>query len=299
MVKRKIGSMFFLLFLLGNSLAYSATVTQTKGAKVLISLEGDSVSVDEEFYLVNPATGKRAAIIKIIQTKNDKAVGEVIKGKGNTGYTLEARVSASSLTPTTTTSTENYEPPGHLRMLKDSYGLSVGYILDSMDADVTYKDSYGITRKTAASMTGNGFALNGFYDYAFVSDFIAHIVAGVEQFNVAGTAADAGCTLSTQCDAKINYLSTYALLKWYPLQGKYRGWIGAGAGYMFALSKSSTALNESQISTNQVYTAAVGSDIQMDRNNYLPLSLEYNLFPPSATVKANMIIVKIGWAWNI
>lgn len=286
-MKNKICTVLFIFLSLSGPFAYSATVTQIKGAKALISLEGEIMSIGEEFFLINPSTGKRSAIVRIIQTKSDKAVAEIIKGNGGTGYTLEARISSSE--------TE----PGYVRIMKDSYGVSIGYILSSMDADVTYKDSYGITRKTAASMSGNGFAVNGFYDYAFSSDFVAHLVAGIEQFNVSGVAADAGCTSSTHCDAKINYLSMYGLLKWYPLQGKYRAWVGAGAGYLLALSKSSTALNESQISTNQVYTAALGTDIQMSRSTYLPISLEYNLFPASTTVKANMIIIKIGWAWNI
>ncbi|MNL28045.1 hypothetical protein D3C87_1496740 [compost metagenome] len=70
-------------------------------------------------------------------------------------------------------------------------------------------------------------------------------------------------------------------------------------GYLLALSKSSTALNESKISANQVLTLAFGGDYQMSRHNYIPFSIEYNYFWPSADVTANQIILKAGWAWNL
>lgn len=293
------------LLMLWTSSAFSATVSAVKGQKVLINLDGDSTEEGDEFYLLNPANKKRTAIIRIKQVKGSKALAEVLKGRAEQGYSLQAKA-ASKMSADVPPATEGDEAPvsprndmTFLRVVKDSYGIMGGYIMNSMNADVSYKDGFGINHKTSTSMSGSGFGVGGFYDYAFNSDLVGRGYAGIEQFNVSGNAAEAGCAGSTSCDAKINYLSLYGLLKWYPIQGKYRGWLGGGMGYLLALSKSSSALNESQISTNQVFTFAVGSDIQMSRKNYVPVSIEYNLFPSSDTVKASMILIKAGWAWNL
>lgn len=279
---------FLFLYLFWTSPSFAASVSALKGTKVLIGLEGDSAEAGEEFYLVNPSTGKRAAIIRIKQVKDQKALAEIVKGKADIGFTLQAKAPSPM---SADVRTEQPQEGSYLHQLKDSYGIIGGYIMNSMTVNMS--------QNASASMSGSGFTVGGYYNYAFNSNFVGQGAASIEQFNVAGTTSTAGCAGSTNCDAKINYLSLYALAKWYPLQGKYRGWLGGGIGSLFALSKSSTALNESQISTNQVFTLAVGTDIQTDRKNYVPVSIEYNLFPDSPTVKANMIIVKTGWAWNL
>ncbi|WP_413613294.1 hypothetical protein [Bdellovibrio sp. HCB-110] len=296
------------LLVFWTSSAFSASVSAVKGQKVLINLDGDATSEGEEFYLINPSNNKRTAIIRIKQVKGSKALGEIVKGRASQGYSLQAKapskMSAEVSDPSSENSSDEETPVArndmsYLRVVKDSYGITGSYIMNTMDADVSYKDGFGISHKTSTSMSGTGFGVGGFYDYAFSKDFVGRGYAAMEQFNVSGNASEAACADSTSCDAKINYLSLYGLIKWYPLQGKYRGWLGGGMGYMLALSKSSTALNESQISTNQVFTFAIGSDIQMSRKNYIPVSIEYNMFPASDTVKASMILIKGGWAWNL
>lgn len=168
-----------------------------------------------------------------------------------------------------------------------------------MQADVTFRDALNNVSRANASMSGMGFGAGGFYDVPFGDSLAGRIWAGIEQFNVSGDISTAACNGSTTCDAKINYLSVYGLGKWYFMQGQYRSWVGGGAGFLLAVSKSATALNESQISTNQVLTAALGLDWQMSRKNYVPISIEYNMFPDSSTVKATMIVIKAGWAWNL
>lgn len=293
-----------LSLLFSSVLAQASTVSAVKGQKVLILLEGGAVEPGDEFFVLNPANKKRTGIIRIKQVKSGKALADLVKGRAMAGYTLQAKA-PSAMSADVNPATEEAEAPvqrsdtSYLRVIKDSYGVIGSYLMNSMDADVSYKDGFGISHKASVSMSGSGFGAGGFYDYAFSSDFIGHAVATIEQFNVSGSAAEAACGGSTSCDAKINYLSMYGLVKWYALKGKYRGWVGGGLGYMLALSKSSSALNESQISTNQVFTFALGSDIQMSRKNYIPVSLEYNMFPSSSTVKANSIILRAGWAWNL
>ncbi|UXR63870.1 porin family protein [Bdellovibrio bacteriovorus] len=291
------------LLLSFSSASFAATVSAVKGQRVLINLDGDTAEVGDEFYLINPDTHKRIAIIRIKQIKPGKALGDVLRGKAVSGSTLQAKAPSSmsaDVTSPSESSSSVSNSSGFLRVLKDSWGVTGGYLMSTMDADITYRDpGFGTVLKTSASMAGSGFGVGGFYDYALNSSLVGRGAAGIEQFNVTGSASSAGCQSSTNCDAKINYLSLYGLLKWYPLQDKYRVWVGGGMGYLLALSKSSSALNESQISTNQVFTVGGGVDVQMSRKNYVPISIEYNMFPPSDTVKASMISIKAGWAWNL
>lgn len=284
------------LLLSFSSAGFAATVSAVKGQRVLINLDsGDTAEVGDEFYLISPDTQKRTAIIRIKQVKPGKALGDILRGKAVSGSTLQAKAPSSMSADVTPSESGSY-----LRVLKDSWGITGGYLMSTMDADITYRDpGFGTILKTSASMAGSGFGVSGFYDYVLNSSLVGRGSAGIEQFNVSGSASSAGCQNSTNCDAKINYLSLYGILKWYPLQDKYRVWVGGGMGYLLALSKSSTALNESQISTNQVFTVGGGVDVQMSRKNYVPISIEYNMFPPSDTVKASMISIKAGWAWNL
>ncbi|WP_291516266.1 hypothetical protein [Bdellovibrio sp. ArHS] len=293
-----------LAILVSGPTSWSATISAVKGQKVLINLDGDSVLEGDEFFLINPATGKRSAIIRVKQVKGGKALGEVLRGRPGSGYTLQAKAPSKMSAEVAANETQDDSAPRPTntnlsRVLKDSYGIVGGYLMNSMDADVSYKDGFGITQKASVKMSGSGFGVGGFYDYVFSPSLVGRGFAAIEQFNVSGSASSAACSGSTSCDAKINYLSMYGMAKWYPYIGKYRPWLGGGMGYLLAVSKSSTALNESQISTNSVFTFAFGTDVQLSRKNYVPVSLEYNMFPASSTVKASQILLKAGWAWNL
>lgn len=283
--------------------SFAAVVTTVKGARALIDLEGDMAEADEEFFLIDPNTTRRTAIIRILQVKGGKALAEITKGRAAPGFTLQAK--GLSNRPM---STDVHDPKNegggsgggrYLSGLKESYGFTGAIHMNSMQAEVSSRDALNTVTRSSASMSGMGFGLGGFYDLPFTESLAGRVFAGVEQFNAAGDISVNACSGSTACDAKINYLSVYALGKWYFLSGQYRMWLGGGGGFLLALSKSSTALNESQISTNQVMTAALGLDMQLDRKSYVPVSLEYNMYPDSSTVKASSIVIKAGWAWNL
>jgi hypothetical protein len=44
---------------------------------------------------------------------------------------------------------------------------------------------------------------------------------------------------------------------------------------------------------------SAGMDISLNNKTYIPVSFEYGLFPSSATVKANIIFLRAGYAWNL
>lgn len=293
-----------LLLLFSTSLAYSATVTQVKGKQVLIDMEGDSASEGDEFFLINPDTEKKVGMVRVKRAKGSKAIAMVIKGRAAEGYTLEANSddmdedSEEVVESRSSRKGRGSSGAGNLKSLKNSFGIMGGYLMNTMNADVSYNNN-GTTTKSSASMTGSGFGFGGFFDFVFSPSIAIHTVAAMEQFSAKGTVTNPACTGTTACTADINYLSLYGMGKWYLTQGGFRFWLGGGGGYLLALSKKSTALNENQISSNSVITGAIGGDLQLSKKNYIPISLEMNMFPASETVKASQMAIKFGWAWNL
>lgn len=287
-----------------------------KNKKLIINLEGDEVAVDDEFYLLTSDTYKKVAIIRISQIKNNKALADVVSGTAKMGLTLQAK-SSSSKKDSSGSFTENSKnkeykkssglnessgstnnlSSNYLRLLKDSYGFMGSYLSNSMSAVV----SDALKAKDTVTMTGSNFGFGGYYDYLATNDIILEGAAFLEQFNTTGTSLITGCNKKTSkdCDININYLSLYGSLKYYLTQNKYRVWFGAGGGFLLAVSKSATIFSDADISSNEVATLSVGTDIQVSRKNYVPIALEYHYFPASGTVTASSTLaLKAGWAWN-
>ena len=292
-----------LLSILLSTPGWSATISQIKGTRTLIDLEGAEASPGDEFFALN-TSHKKTAVLRIRQVKNNKAVADIVQGKVDVGYSLQAKASAKSENKETTAargeedsaSPSSSRDTSYSRTLKPSYGVLGEYIMNSMQ--VAVKDA--LSQKDTVSMSGSSFGVGGFYEYILTRDISLRLLGAIEQFNVAGTSTITGCDSKTSknCDAKIMYASAYGLGKYYFWQSRSRFWAGAGGGFLMAVSKSSTALDSGAISTNQVLTLAVGGDWQLSRKTNIPISLEYNYFPPSDTVKATNIAIKFGYGWQ-
>ncbi|MFM6929610.1 MAG: hypothetical protein ACKOX6_14165 [Bdellovibrio sp.] len=292
-----------LLFSSFSMPAWSATISQIKGTRTLLDLEGAEPVAGDEFFVLNNSK-KKVAVLRIRQVKGNKAVADILQGKVDVGFSLQAKGSSKS-EPKETSTPRREDDSGiaasnrdtsFSRTLKPSYGILGEYMMNSMQ--VAVKDA--LNKKETVSMSGSSFGVGGFYEYTLTRDISLRLLGAIEQFNVTGKSSIPGCDSKTSqnCDAKIMYASAYGLGKYYFWQSKYRYWAGAGGGFLIAVSKSSTALDAGAISTNQVLTLAVGGDWQLSRKNYIPISLEYNYFPPSETVNATGISIKVGYGWQ-
>ncbi|WP_413587285.1 hypothetical protein [Bdellovibrio sp. HCB274] len=296
--------------------ALAANVTAVKGSKVMVDLQGADVQPGDEFFLINPATGKKSAIVRVKQVKSGRAVADVVQGRGSVGATLQAKASSSgkatkskpAASAAHTEALNKASSPDEeaaafdkardmsfLRTLRNSYGLLGQYAMNSMTPTIT--DPINPTEKPA--LKGSGLGAGGFYEWALTRNITVRTLGMLEQFNVSGkTNRNVGCNSTTNCSANITYLSAYGLAKYYFTTNEIRTWAGVGGGFLIAMSKSATALDENQIATNQVLNLAVGGDYQLNRKNYIPFSVEYIYFPPSDTVTASSILFKVGYAWQ-
>lgn len=285
---KNLAKIFLVVFTLSFSTAFAASITTVKGNQVLIDSTGSTLTVGQQL-MAKDSAGKNRAILKVTKLGKNRALAEIVKGKAEVGYNIAARRPASVEMSTTQGGSLSRTLAGK------KMGVVGSYLMNTMNA----KFSLNGTNYTA-SMKGTGFGVLGYYDYPIKSNFEARGLGGVEQFVASESKSTALCDSGTSstCNVNITYLSLYGLLKYKFLKNTSTYWAGGGMGYLLAASKSSTVLDISQVSTNQVFTLSAGVDVGMKNNRIMPISLDYSLFPSSGTVTASMISVRVGWGWG-
>lgn len=282
-----------LLFLVLPLISFSQTVSKVGKSEVLFSLEGNPVENDQEFFIVD-GSGKKKALVKVTKFNSKQAIAKVLKGKVED---VKIGMKVAERSPANIGETTMAQPSNNkLLKSKNSWGAMGSLMMNSMNA----KFSYNGTNQTA-SMSGSGFGALGYYDYTINKDLQFRASGGIEQFSAKQQKDSAVCQKgsSTECNVNISYLSFYGLGKYNVTKSKNRIWLGAGMGYLMAMSKSSTVLDTSLITSNQVLTLAMGMDMGLASNQIVPLSVEYSLFPSSSTVSASFISFKVGFGFGL
>jgi hypothetical protein len=287
---------FFALFIFFlTHAALAAKVSAVKNNKMMIALEGESTSPGSEFFVLNDQ-GKKVALVKITQVKGDRAVAEITKGTAQPGYSLQAHGgSGVSTSASASSSKDSYYDKKLSQTVHNgnSWGVVGGYLMNSMAVQ---------TSSINTNMTGTGFGALGFYDYALSPSIILRGMGGFETYNVAGvnSSASPGSACTANCDLKISYLSMYGYGRWNFLQGNYTSWIGLGSGYLYPMTTpTSTVFTSGQLGANQIFVFSAGMDIRLHNKSYIPITIEYGLFPTTATVTATIIYLRAGYAWNL
>ena len=274
----------FLLVCFSFTSTLAATITKIKGTKVLISNEGSDLKINEKYFGVN-SSGKKRTVLRITAVKGQQSVAEAVKGKPEVGLTLLI-VKASKKKSENSNQVSSNQDSSNSKF--SHMGVLGSYLMNKM----AVKFSINGTEYTTA-MTGTGFGLLGYYDYDMSSQFQLRGLAGIEQFQVAEA-----CSSLAACNANITYFSGYGLGKYNLMKGPTSAWVGAGLGFLYALSKSSTVLDSSLITSTYTITFSGGVDFNMGASHYLPVVLDYSLFPSSASVTASFIALRVGWGWR-
>ncbi|MFN7903981.1 MAG: hypothetical protein ACK5P5_02255 [Pseudobdellovibrionaceae bacterium] len=280
---------------------FGAQIINIKGTKTLIDLQSTDAKPGDEFYGMN-AENKRKVILKINQVKNGKAVAEIVKGTAEVGFTLQPRTggpapSSSTAAPKKRSVKKESEDSSYtsLKSNRGAWGVVANVLMNSMSASFTGTNASKVT----ADLKGNSFGVNALYDYPLSKKFHIRGLGGYDQYSLTGTTANNDCDSSTTCTVNVNYLSGYGIAKYHLMTNDTRLWLGGGLGYLFAISKSSSILRTSEITSNLLYVVSLGADIQMGRKNFLPVQFDYGIFPSSDTVKATSMFIRFGWAWDL
>lgn len=287
-----LSSLFVFVFgLLITEVAFSNTIKTVKGKKALVELTDSSLSSGTEVTIYDEDQ-KKTGSGKVTQQKGKKAIIEITSGRVDVGDSVVAEDSdfgdSGSSSSSSTPSVRNFNQK------KNDWGVQFSFNMNAMNAEETNG-----TVKEVASMKGTSFGLFGFYDYAFSPRLMIRAGAGYDQFKASSTIAINGCDgrTSKNCTVNINYLSGYGYLKYNITTGKARIFALGGMAMMMAMSKSTTALKEADISTTTLFLIGGGVDIKMSNKTFIPVSIEYGLFPPSESVSANMLMIRGGYGW--
>ncbi len=269
----------------------AAQVRAIKGNKLLIELDGSQFQRGD-IVKIKDSSGHVRALAKITKVAGRFAEG-FFKGRPMKGYLVELFPhdqferwrAAVRRRHAMKKHSGNYASHTSTPIGTTSYGGMIG--LNSSSAAVTLVNSSN--RKV--SLSGSGFSAMGFMDHQLLSWFSFRGEAGLDEFNTSGPTDATSC--NGTCTAKITYLSADMLGRF----TKKSLWGGAGVDLLFPITKSSTALSSSSISTVTAYVLAAGYDFhfQGKGNPYIPIELQYQMFPSSSTVTANEIEFRIGY----
>ncbi len=285
---------------LSPALALAASVSQVKGNKMMIQLDGLQVAQGSELYLLN-ADGKKVGLVAVRQVKGDRALAELTKGRAEAGMSVQMKGAASSGSAASHTADTSSSDSGKSarqapRKGKHVGGVLAGYSMTNMS--LTVQRTSGGTKEDI-TMKDSGFSLKGFYDYDVSPTFTIRFASGLESFAAKGTLQNALCDGSTACEVNFNYLAFEASGHYNLTQGTFKSWVGLGYSFLLAASKKNNIPNlSSDNSTNQMILISGGADYWMSKNSFIPVVLEYGMFPGSTNVKADGIFIRGGYGFT-
>ncbi len=277
---------------LGLTQAY--TLQKKNATAVIFQTDGKPVTNNQEFYVVDE-NNKPKLLVKVEKFNSQQAKAKVIKGNANlvqTGWSLRPSRSPASV-PDASSTTDQIA--GKTSKSKNSYGVIGSYMMSTMNAKFSFN---GVNQ--TANMTGSTIGILGYYDLTLNKNLQVRGMGGMETFDAKQSMASKVCEkgASDVCSIKINYISLYAIGKYNLTKNKNKIWIGGGLGYLLASGKSSTVLDTSLITSNQVLIVGGGIDVNVGTKYIVPVSLDYSLFPSSSTVSASILSLKVGFGFG-
>ncbi len=289
-------------FLLSFSIAHSATILQSKNGKVLISLDGDTVTVGQNIGFKN-ADGKTVAVASVTMVKGGRAIAEVKKGQLSGGETIfySAGSKPKAVAPAES-SEESFTAETEATPRREVYRLSstrvAGVLTVGVNNMITKQADASATPNTEdVALKGNSFGLTGTLDVPLNWWFAIRATLGYEPFMAEGDARFLSCDnqSSTKCNANINYISGGGYARINFNNSPFQVWTALGGTTKFPLSKSSTALKTDDIKSTFTFAAALGADWFISNKFFIPISAEYQMFQNSDTVSANIVQLRLGF----
>lgn len=283
----------FLLPSLLIASSYGATITKVNKNTVILQYQEDENPKKEiEFSVIDAAqveTGK--IVLKKIDRKKQKAQGEIISGNVIVGQSVKIDTAndTSDGDDDNKTSTEIYRGKGGISGLFKKIRWSGAGSLNTSNIKVKVSS-------TTSSATGMGYGAFLLGDLRIPWNINLNGHAGLKMLNATGKMGDENANLI------ITYLSLGGLTQYLIPIGKNQLSFGLGASYLIPMSKSSKKLLDvKNISSTNTYDLAVGYNIKLKKNRWLPIVLEYGMFPDSKSsdesVTANWIHLRIGYTF--
>ncbi len=279
--------MSFLVFiglLFATTSAFAAKVKRAtkKAAELELGPNEDFVKGDKLSVMVNgklvgtlkvrKVSGNKKVITRILSGRAPVGASVTLKGAGSTGGEIAAEESDSNLI----------------------VGALFGYGMDNQS--VKASSSSGLVTENL-SMSGSGFSAKAFADMSIADELGLIARLGAETFNVTGKSKSGICAGSTSCKTEIMYLSADLLVRYNFSPGSINPYAAGGLGIYFPLTKKTNVLDETKIASTTIFFVTLGANIRLG-SMFIPIQVEYGLFPPSNEVSTNFITGRAGLGWE-
>lgn len=302
----RITASLFIIFslLLGPAVALAANILQQKDKRILIEIDpGEDVFAGRKFYLLNK-DGKIAALGTVSQIRGKRAILTIEKGNYLTPSKIQWQdspapsISADVNNDGEAITEERPSTRGVYRIGATKYSAVLTLSSNTMKTKQT-DGSNPVPNTEDVTMKGMGIGFTGVMDRPFNDWLTLRGTLGYEPFNASGSSRFLSCNslTSTDCNAMINYISGGGYLRFDLTKSRSLFWVAFGGTLKFPLSKKTTALLADDIKTTMTFGAATGLDYFINNKNFIPASLEYQMFQSSDTVSANIILVRAGYGW--
>jgi len=289
----------FTFLLLFSIPALAIEIIQSKDNKVLLDLEDEKLSVGQKIFLLN-SSGKKIALATVLESKDGRAIAIINKGSTHDAKYVDliSPISNTEVLPEELGTEKPSLAKGLYRLSAVKYSALLNLSMNNMNT----KQSDGaqpVSNQEDVSLRGLSIGLTGAIDYPYRDLVILRGTIGYEPYDVTGNSKYLSCSnlSSNVCNASIQYFSTGGYIRFNITKSKYQLWLGIGGTGKFPLSKSTSALRLSDIQYTTTLAVASGIDYFFKNKNFMPISIEYQLFQKSDTVSAGLIMLRGGYGW--
>lgn len=287
-------TVFFVLSTSAFTTALAAQVAGVKGKQVLI--RGNNLKNNGLYYVV--VQGKRQGIVRIKKVQGNKGLGLLLKGRAAKGANLVQRSakpssvakgkpsspSRKSTTPRRSTAPSQHNPPS-----EGFYGLGGAIAYQQNKSSIKFNSG------DSDSLSGSGISFKAFGDYMFTEKIHLRGEVGTLAFKSEG----ADKCFGEICRMNISYLGATIGARYIfnSINSRVRYWGGAAGSLIFPLSTGNTnAVQVEDVSSTMLFHVGGGLDYDLNDKYYIPVTVEYVMFPPSDDVSSSMIQLKVGFA---
>ena len=258
--------------------AYAIKIVEIKNDQISLELQDEAITASDKLWALDES-GKLRAIIQIKSLEKNNIQATIVKGVAKPNYVV---VKAGTKPPSNESELA--------RSLKKNakWGGMIGLAMNSM----TVKPS----SSASASLTGTSFDLTALYDKNIDDDLGVRITGKYHSLKVSGKSSSISSCASEDCFVDLGYIGFEGLATYkFSRSANKDFWCGAGLGAFLAINKSSNILDTFKISINETLLLSAGMDWKLTNKAYIPVQIDYALYPDNQTSSANQIILSLGY----
>jgi hypothetical protein len=148
----------------------------------------------------------------------------------------------------------------------------------------------------SATLNGTSIDVSAMYFKKMDSTLGLRLTGKYHSLKVSGRSNSISACSNTDCYVDLNFIGTEILGTYTYSQGNsHELWLGTGLGLFLAVNKDSNVLDTFKISISETLLLSTGMDWKIDKTTFIPIQLDYALYPDNQTSSANQFIVSLGY----